>query len=279
MKIGRRPPGRRPARAVRATRPCRRAASCSEYRQLLAHAGPASRRAWLLRRRRSRSRPLTPSSGRHLERSVLDMVQEQSHRLQAMSDELETVRASLNERKIVERAKGLLMAHRRLERRRRAQDAAPDRDEPEAAAGRRGRVDAGNGRLPARARPRACRVEGSGPRNCVCTTTVRIRCFSPGLIRGLSLAVRPLSRHLLDSSSSGTSKAGTPLACTSSVGPHWVFRQAGTQRRVSPTEPDKGVPIRRGLAHQQLPRGADAFLFLSFCCFSFLFVATGVPAP
>jgi hypothetical protein len=52
--------------------------------------------------------------GRHLERSVLDMVQEQSHRLQAMSDELETVRASLNERKIVERAKGLLMAHRRL---------------------------------------------------------------------------------------------------------------------------------------------------------------------
>ncbi|MDT4834054.1 Nitrate regulatory protein [compost metagenome] len=42
------------------------------------------------------------------------MVQEQSQRLQAMSDELDTVRASLNERKIVERAKGLLMAHRRL---------------------------------------------------------------------------------------------------------------------------------------------------------------------
>jgi AmiR/NasT family two-component response regulator len=41
-------------------------------------------------------------------------VQEQSHRLQAMSDELETVRAALNERKLVERAKGLLMAHRRL---------------------------------------------------------------------------------------------------------------------------------------------------------------------
>jgi hypothetical protein len=52
--------------------------------------------------------------GRHLERSVLDMVQEQSRRLQAMSDELETVRASLNERKLVERAKGLLMAHRRM---------------------------------------------------------------------------------------------------------------------------------------------------------------------
>jgi AmiR/NasT family two-component response regulator len=52
--------------------------------------------------------------GRVLERSVLDMVQEQSQRLQAMSDELQTVRASLNERKVVERAKGLLMAHRRL---------------------------------------------------------------------------------------------------------------------------------------------------------------------
>ena len=42
------------------------------------------------------------------------MVQEQSRRLQAMSDELDTVRAALNERKLVERAKGLLMAHRRL---------------------------------------------------------------------------------------------------------------------------------------------------------------------
>jgi hypothetical protein len=55
-----------------------------------------------------------PPYGRQLERSILDMVQEQSHRLQAMSDELDTVRASLNERKLVERAKGLLMAHRRL---------------------------------------------------------------------------------------------------------------------------------------------------------------------
>jgi hypothetical protein len=52
--------------------------------------------------------------GRQLERSILDMVQEQSRRLQTMSDELDTVRASLNERKLVERAKGLLMAHRRL---------------------------------------------------------------------------------------------------------------------------------------------------------------------
>lgn len=52
--------------------------------------------------------------GPHLERSILAMVQEQSRRLQSMSDELEEVRASLNERKVVERAKGLLMAHRHM---------------------------------------------------------------------------------------------------------------------------------------------------------------------
>jgi hypothetical protein len=52
--------------------------------------------------------------GLRLERSVLEMVQEQSRRLQAMSDELDTVRAALNERKVVERAKGLLMEHRHL---------------------------------------------------------------------------------------------------------------------------------------------------------------------
>jgi hypothetical protein len=52
--------------------------------------------------------------GPHLERSILGMVQEQSRRLQAMSDELDTVRAALNDRKLVERAKGLLMAHRQL---------------------------------------------------------------------------------------------------------------------------------------------------------------------
>ncbi len=60
---------------------------------------------------------LTPSVmpyGPHLDRSILDLVQEQASRLQAMSDELETARASLNERKVVERAKGLLMAHRKL---------------------------------------------------------------------------------------------------------------------------------------------------------------------
>jgi hypothetical protein len=52
--------------------------------------------------------------GPHLERSILGMVQEQSRRLQSMSDELETARAALNERKVIERAKGLLMASRKL---------------------------------------------------------------------------------------------------------------------------------------------------------------------
>jgi hypothetical protein len=56
----------------------------------------------------------TVQIGPHLERSVLDMVQEQSRRLQVMEDELVVARAALSERKVVERAKGLLMAHRRL---------------------------------------------------------------------------------------------------------------------------------------------------------------------
>ena len=59
------------------------------------------------------SRP-APGYGHQLDRSILDLVQEQARRLQAISDELDTVRASLNERKLVERAKGLLMAHRNL---------------------------------------------------------------------------------------------------------------------------------------------------------------------
>ncbi|WP_114649245.1 nitrate regulatory protein [Pseudothauera hydrothermalis] len=52
--------------------------------------------------------------GPQLGRSVLDMLQAQSRRLQAMSDELHAVRSALNERKVIERAKGLLMAHRGL---------------------------------------------------------------------------------------------------------------------------------------------------------------------
>lgn len=56
----------------------------------------------------------TQGYGLHLERSILELVQEQARRLQTMSEELDTVRASLNERKLIERAKGLLMAHRHL---------------------------------------------------------------------------------------------------------------------------------------------------------------------
>lgn len=52
--------------------------------------------------------------GPRLQRSVLDLLHEQARRLQALGDELESVRAALHERKVVERAKGLLMASRRL---------------------------------------------------------------------------------------------------------------------------------------------------------------------
>ncbi|MGE4243189.1 nitrate- and nitrite sensing domain-containing protein [Ramlibacter sp.] len=52
--------------------------------------------------------------GPNLERSIVAMVQDQSKRLQAVSNELDTVKAALNDRKVVERAKGLLMAHRQL---------------------------------------------------------------------------------------------------------------------------------------------------------------------
>lgn len=54
--------------------------------------------------------PLGPLLGK----SVLDLVHEQNQRLQAMEGELERTRASLQERKLIERAKGLLMAHRNL---------------------------------------------------------------------------------------------------------------------------------------------------------------------
>jgi hypothetical protein len=52
--------------------------------------------------------------GPQLERSVIDLVHEHARRLQSMNDELETVRSALNERKLIERAKGVLMAHRHL---------------------------------------------------------------------------------------------------------------------------------------------------------------------
>ena len=56
----------------------------------------------------------SPGFGQQLDRSILELVQAQSQRLQAMEHELDTVRSSLHERKLIERAKGLLMAHRHL---------------------------------------------------------------------------------------------------------------------------------------------------------------------
>jgi len=63
-----------------------------------------------------RSAPVLDSDGLspRLSRSILDLVHAQSRRLQAMSDELNTARGALHERKVIERAKGLLMAHRGL---------------------------------------------------------------------------------------------------------------------------------------------------------------------
>ncbi|KQT10436.1 nitrate regulatory protein [Ramlibacter sp. Leaf400] len=82
-----------------------------------ARAGLSDQRAALdaLWERTASQGAATPAPyGPHLERSLFTMVQEQSRRLQAMGDELDSVRTSLNERKLVERAKGLLMAHRQL---------------------------------------------------------------------------------------------------------------------------------------------------------------------
>lgn len=64
--------------------------------------------------RRTAASGSLPAFGPHLERSVFGMVQDQARRLQSMSDELDAVRATLKERKVVERAKGLLMAHRHM---------------------------------------------------------------------------------------------------------------------------------------------------------------------
>lgn len=47
-------------------------------------------------------------------RSILDVVQAQSRRLHDVSHELESARTALNERKTIERAKGLLMTNRRI---------------------------------------------------------------------------------------------------------------------------------------------------------------------
>lgn len=52
--------------------------------------------------------------GPHLMQVVLEMLQEQSGRLQSVTEELSSVRGALEERKLIERAKGILMAHQGL---------------------------------------------------------------------------------------------------------------------------------------------------------------------
>ena len=58
---------------------------------------------------------LGASLGPQVTRSKMDYMQAQSARLQTLGDELAAVRATLTERKLVERAKGLLMEHQGLD--------------------------------------------------------------------------------------------------------------------------------------------------------------------
>lgn len=53
--------------------------------------------------------------GPHLTQAVVEMLRSQSERLQSLTDELATIRASLDERKLIDRAKGLLMVHHGLD--------------------------------------------------------------------------------------------------------------------------------------------------------------------
>jgi hypothetical protein len=52
--------------------------------------------------------------GPQLVRSILDLAHEQARRLRTLGEELDTARSRLEDRKLIERAKGLLMAHRHL---------------------------------------------------------------------------------------------------------------------------------------------------------------------
>ena len=62
----------------------------------------------------SSPRPAEASYGLQLEKSIVSLVQEQSMRLQDMQTEIDKARATLKERKTVERAKGVLMNYRQL---------------------------------------------------------------------------------------------------------------------------------------------------------------------
>ncbi len=51
-----------------------------------------------------------PGYGPHVDRAVVDLLAAQARRLQSLGDELDAARAALRERKLIERAKGLLMS-------------------------------------------------------------------------------------------------------------------------------------------------------------------------
>ena len=57
---------------------------------------------------------LSDKIGSNLSMEILDVLQSQSKQLSAMGDELLAVRATIEERKVIERAKGMLMAHQGL---------------------------------------------------------------------------------------------------------------------------------------------------------------------
>ncbi|NUU01561.1 nitrate regulatory protein [Herbaspirillum robiniae] len=60
------------------------------------------------------SGPLDGSVGPHLTQAIVDILRNQSERLQNLTQELATVRESLEERKLIERAKGILMIRQGL---------------------------------------------------------------------------------------------------------------------------------------------------------------------
>ena len=60
------------------------------------------------------SLPAEGAYGLQLEKSIVLLVQEQSMRLQDMQTEIDKARATLKERKTIERAKGVLMNYRQL---------------------------------------------------------------------------------------------------------------------------------------------------------------------
>jgi hypothetical protein len=63
---------------------------------------------------RKGNRVLVDKIGSNLSMEILDVLQSQSKQLAAMGDELLAVRATIEERKVIERAKGMLMAHQGL---------------------------------------------------------------------------------------------------------------------------------------------------------------------